>query len=122
SKADSKNDKLDTTRSDKQLDNSHADNKDNVGNGDVNEELSELGELSKKLALQMNKGDFKEIVHTLSPLLKLQLTEDVLKQAWDSVVTDLGSYKGISKISEEVVDNSIVVIVVLNYDNNGIQV
>lgn len=103
------------------VNNSYSDNRDNEANN-VDKDLSELGELSKTLAHKMNKGEFKETIDNLSPLVRLQLTEKVLKQGWDKVVTDLGNYKGIRKITEEVIGNNTVVIVILNYDNSGVQV
>ncbi|MBN3585868.1 hypothetical protein JYB64_26105, partial [Algoriphagus aestuarii] len=40
--------------------------KKDTGTKFEDKELSELGKLSKKLALQMNKGEFKETYNTLS--------------------------------------------------------
>lgn len=94
---------------------------DTAGNiGD--KELSELEKLSKTLALQMNEGEFKEIYNTLSPFVKLQLTEKVLEQAWNTVATGLGTYKGTRKITEEIAGTNTIVTVILDYDHSGIQV
>lgn len=99
-----------------------ASNNKNIGSKNADKELSELEELSKSLALKMNKGEFKEIIDYLSPIVKLQLTEKVLKQSWDSAIKDLGSFKGIREIREEVDETNTEVIVILNYDTCGLQI
>ncbi|HPU63091.1 MAG TPA: dienelactone hydrolase family protein [Mobilitalea sp.] len=93
--------------------------KKDIGSKNEDKELSELGKLSKKLALQMIKGEFKETYNTLSVGAKQQLTLEYLEQVWNDVVTDLGSYKGIRSITEEKVKTNTVVNVILNYDNCG---
>lgn len=85
-------------------------------------QLSELGELSKELTMNMSKGNFKETYNTLSPLVKLQLTEMALKESWDMVVTDLGSFKDIRSITEETADKITTVTVILNYEHTGVKI
>lgn len=89
---------------------------------ETNDELSELGKLSKTLALQMSKGEYKDIKAALSPLVKLQITDSVLKQVWDSVLDGLGSYKDVRKITEEVTGDFTLVTVILDYKNSGVQI
>jgi dienelactone hydrolase len=117
---------INTDNNNKENNNSKDDiNKDDKSVKESIEEqkLSELGELSKKLALQMSKGEFKATHDTLSPLVKLQISLDVLKKGWDDTVADMGDYKDIRTITEKSVENNTVVVyIILNYDNSGIQV
>lgn len=104
--------------------NEQAESLDANKNQDIKEEqkLSVLGELSKKLALQMSNGEFKETHDTLSPLAKLQISLDVLEQGWKDTVADIGNYKSVREITEEASAKSTTVYVILDYDNSGIQV
>ena len=110
----------DTQSNDKISESPDTDNNQNISN-EV-QKLSELGELSKKLALQMNEGEFKETHDNFAPIMKLQLTTDVLQEAWDESVADMGNYKNIREINEEISGAGTVVYVILDYDNSGIQV
>ena len=95
----------------------------NLDRSDSKEEkLSELGELSRKLALQMSKGDFKKTHDSLSPQLKLQLTLSTLEQGWINTVADMGGYKSVREITEEISASGTVINVILDYDNSGVRV
>ncbi len=89
---------------------------------DKEQKLSELGEVSKKLALQMSKGEFKETHDAFSSILKPQLPETTLKQAWDTTIADMGKYKDIREVTEAASGDKTVIYVVLDYDNSGIQI
>lgn len=91
-------------------------------NSKKEEKLSELGELSKKLALEMSKGEFENTYNTLSPLIKPQITEAALKESWDLTVDGMGSYIDVREMTEEKSEKNNVVHLVLNYDYSGIKV
>lgn len=84
--------------------------------------LSEYGELAKKLALQMSKGEYKETHDTLSPLAKLRLTLKALEQGYKDTVADMGEFIRLREVTEEAVGNGRIVYVVLDYDNSGVRI
>lgn len=101
---------------------SYSESKDSKSGKNDDKKLSELGKLSKTLALQINKGEFKETVSTFTDQVKLQTTEEDLKQAWDIIATGLGSYKGIRDITEKAAGAKTVVVVILDYDYTGVKI
>ena len=86
------------------------------------EKLSVLEELSKKLALQMSKGEFNETHDTLSPLARDQISLKALEQAWKDTVADIGNYKSVREIRQEASGTGTAVYLILDYDNSGIQI
>lgn len=87
----------------------------------VNKE-EDLQALSEKLALQMVDGNFDDTYKRCSYTVKLQLTKDALKQGWDATVDDMGKYISVYEITQREVDGYQNVIVVLEYENNGLKI
>ncbi len=82
---------------------------------------ADLTELSKELALQMVKGDFDQTHQLFSPLVKLQLTKNSLKNSWDTTVATLGDFKEIYSVEQKTEGAYRNVFIVLKYDNNGLK-
>ncbi len=81
-----------------------------------------LETLSETLALQMAEGDFDETYRRCSAAVKLQLTKNALKQAWDVTVNGMGGYIDIYEILQKEAEGYQIVEVILRYENNGLKV
>ena len=79
-------------------------------------------DLSEKFALQMEEGDFSETHDIMSPVMKLQMSEAALKQAWDTTRASIGAFVGLYDTTNEEVQEYNVIHVVLQYENNGMKV
>lgn len=78
--------------------------------------------LSEKLSKQMLEGDFEDTYKTLSPIVKLQTKKKDLVTAWETTVSGLGEYIKIIEQKEEVSDDMILVHIILEYENNGLDI
>lgn len=98
----------------------------NIVNEDLNSNSSndtnDLIELSKKLCGKMAGGVFEDTEKLYSKAMKKSFTNTNLKDAWDSVVTDLGDYKGIYEAIETQEKEYQIVTVALEYQNKGLKV
>jgi dienelactone hydrolase len=96
--------------------------KEALDNGLVVSQENELQNLSEKLAVQMAQGSFDETYQECSMSVKLQMSKNALKQAWNSTVDGMGEYVSVYEITQEKVDKYQKVYVILQYENNGLKI
>lgn len=94
----------------------------NGGSSSSDDSIEELKSISKELALQMVEGEFKETYQNFSALVKLQMSEKALKEAWDKTIDGMGEYLEIYDISLENTEKYQIVIVILRFENNGLKI
>ncbi len=83
---------------------------------------NELKILSEKLAIQMAKGKFDDTYKVCSLTIKLKMTKISLQQAWNKTVGGMGKYIGVHEVTQQEVNNSQIVNVVLQYEYNGLKI
>lgn len=96
---------------------------DSVGNFLVDiKGVESLVNLSKEYALEMAEGNYSNVARRLSDELKESLDEKKLKDGWDATIIDCGNFKGLHDAMVEQAEGSLVIKVILAYEDSGIMV
>lgn len=77
--------------------------------------------VSETYAREMAGGSFQEVADHFSAAVKAKLNADTMKETWDKTVADYGSFIGIYKTSESADSKYTTDVVILKYENNGLQ-
>lgn len=96
-------------------------NETNENNEGHESQFEDVVEKSKTYAEQMATGEFSYVTEEFSKSLKRQLTEEQLKAGWDTTVANIGDYIGIHDCTTSKEKDLTIVLVILEYENNGIQ-
>lgn len=87
-----------------------------------NNKKTDLQKKSEELALQMVKGKFDGTYNKFASSTKRTVTKDALKEAWNSTVQGMGKYIGVYSNTEKDNGNSRQVVVILQYEYNGLKI
>lgn len=118
--AEGKDGEDDTTFGDNKESLSSNDNKNNQSQVDNNK--VDYSSLSEELALQIVQGDFAKTYELFSFATKASISQDALKEAWDSTIRNLGDYVGIHDTKEEVSNPYHICIITLEYEYSGVKI
>ncbi len=77
-------------------------------------------EKAKSQSTDMVSGDFSTTANNFNEDISKQLDEQKLKQAWESVVAEIGEYVGFYSATTEVIDNYLVATVILEFQFNAV--
>lgn len=88
----------------------------------VAKETTDLKTVSEAMAKDLVEGNYQTTVERFSPLLRLQLSEETLKQGMAQVVPGLGEFIEVYEISEESSNQYQKVNVTLKYEYSGFKI
>ena len=83
---------------------------------------TDLKKLSEALVMDMMKGDMASTIELFAPLLRLQITEKALKDAWDQTVASLGKYIEVLEISQATSNQNQVVNIIVKFEYTGLKI
>jgi hypothetical protein len=112
---------INTDQETKESNESNKSDESNESNESDKSQSEDVVEKSKTYAEQMATGNFTTVIEGFSKYLKGQLSEEQLKAGWDTTVADIGEYIGIHDYTTSKENDLTIVLVILEYENNGIQ-